>query len=73
MTKTPISKPPPVVDAVNGANGVNGINGANGINGVNGYTTHMYKLPTFAIDEARSMKVVAIGAGYSGAWCSRDC
>lgn len=33
-------------------------------NNTNGHTP--YKLGNFSIDEARPMKVVAIGAGYSG-------
>ncbi|KAF5385387.1 hypothetical protein D9615_001078 [Tricholomella constricta] len=31
-----------------------------------GHATNAYKLPSFSVDEARPMKVVAIGAGYSG-------
>ncbi|KAJ3871890.1 FAD/NAD-binding domain-containing protein [Lentinula edodes] len=42
----------------------------NGTSSLNGHTTYSpenkYKLPSFCIDEARPMKVVIIGAGYSG-------
>ncbi|KAF8831859.1 hypothetical protein HHX47_DHR1000936 [Lentinula edodes] len=41
----------------------------NGTSGLNGHTTYSpenkYKLPSFCIDEARPIKVVIIGAGYS--------
>lgn len=43
---------------------------ANGINGKNAKEIYVannaYKLPNFSIDEARPIKVVVIGAGYSG-------
>ncbi|KAF8079146.1 FAD/NAD-binding domain-containing protein [Lyophyllum atratum] len=38
----------------------------NGVNNLDGHGTNAYELPTFSIDEARPMRVVAIGAGYSG-------
>ncbi|KAG6843521.1 hypothetical protein H0H93_000733, partial [Arthromyces matolae] len=61
----------------NGRDGYsNGVNGhTNGVNGnVNGthesseyyIASNAYTLPDFSIDEARPIKVVTIGAGYSG-------
>ncbi|KAJ3994963.1 hypothetical protein F5050DRAFT_1896161 [Lentinula boryana] len=43
---------------------------ANSTSNLNGHATYspesQYKLPSFCIDEARPMKVVVVGAGYSG-------
>ncbi|KAH0591296.1 hypothetical protein H2248_001384 [Termitomyces sp. 'cryptogamus'] len=52
----------------------NGINGhTNGVNNMNGtkakevyVASNAYELPNFSIDDARPIKVVTIGAGYSG-------
>ncbi|KAG6881926.1 hypothetical protein C0993_012452, partial [Termitomyces sp. T159_Od127] len=54
--------------SANGINGhTDGVHSANGTNPKEAYIADSaYKLPNFSIDEARPIKVVVIGAGFSG-------
>ena len=52
---------PPAPGLTNGVNGVNGLNGA-----ACGPDGTPFKLGNFSIDDYRPLKVVVIGAGFSG-------
>lgn len=52
----------PIPDVANGVNGINGVNG-------HGKETDDFKMHETPVENIRPVKVIVIGAGYSGIYC----